>query len=605
MQGLVPWAFWLAVHLVHATYAFIVCALIAYVVQPLFPLSNPVLIFLLLLLLDLTNITSTLLFAPFFTTSKNALLFDGLISILLFTIPTFLIFWQEWAPSEIAIIFSSVVFYPLGFFFGMIRINQLEMEGVGANWENSLDGRGIGGFLIVLTVDVALYGLLSLYLDQIVPQEFGVPRPWFFPLQYVDKKRYDALIVARQTVPVSETSPAATSVQSEDLEADPSGLLQLVHLEGICMRFPGASVNAVENFYLNLYQDEIFALLGHNGAGKSTLLHILTGLVAASSGQGALASYDLTKEMNSIRQLIGVCPQHDIHYDGLTVSEHVILFAGIKGLWATNSCRDLDALVNKALSQMDLLDKKHEMVQVLSGGQKRKLSVAMAMVGDPKILVLDEPTAGMDPVSRRALWSILSKSKKGRVTLLTTHQMDEADLVADRKAILSQGRIRCLGTSIYLKHRFNVGYKLDISYRVAASSDLHILSLVNKYIPEATVTSTPDGSVPVNTVPIATNGEKFVTFSLPPATSANFPRLFATLDKQVSGGAVLFYGISAPSLEEVFLKSEGGSLGVSEEVRVAEDYWTRVSTGEAVDEETLLLGNGDAMKPCLSCLQNN
>ncbi|KAI8835146.1 P-loop containing nucleoside triphosphate hydrolase protein [Chytriomyces cf. hyalinus JEL632] len=595
MQGLAPSAFWKSVHLVHAVYASVVCALITWIISPLFPLSNPFLVFLLLLCMDLANISSTLMFAPLFNSSQNALLFDGFISILLFTIPLFLIFWMEWAPSELAIIFASIIFYPLGFFFGMLRVNQLEMEGVGANWQNSLDGRGIGGFLIVLGLDVVLYMLVALYLDQVVPQQFGVPRPWFFPLKYIDRTRYEAMLTWYKSG--EEVVAPVEQQNSESVEPDPQGLSMLIQLTDVVMKFPGASVNAVDGVALNLYQDEIFALLGHNGAGKSTLLHILTGLISPSKGFGSVAGYDLANEMNSIRRLIGVCPQHDIQHDEFTVAEHILLFAGIKGLWATKSHSDLNDLVDSVLSQLNLVEKKHERIKSLSGGQKRKLSVAMAIVGDPKILILDEPTAGMDPVSRRSLWSTLTKLKKGRVTLLTTHMMDEADLVADRKAILTKGRVVCQGTSVFLKHQFEIGYKLDVAYRPSQSSHLHMVSLVHKYIPSATCVSGAGSlqRVPVNTVPVnrraASAGEAVLVFSLPPSTAVNFPRLFTGLDKQVSGGAVLYYGISMPSLEEVFLKTEGWGVEMSEEARLAEEHWTRVSAGEAVDEEALLLGN--------------
>ncbi|KAJ3016167.1 UNVERIFIED_CONTAM: hypothetical protein HDU68_012386, partial [Siphonaria sp. JEL0065] len=599
MQGLSPTAFWLSTHLIYTVYAAIVCTLITWIIGPLFPLSNPFLIFLLLFFLDLSNITSTLAFAPFFNTSKAALLFDSFISILLFTVPIILIFWLEWAPSELAIIFISLVFYPLGFFFGMLRVNQLEMEGVGANWVNCFDGSGIGGFLIVLGVDSVLYVVLALYLDQVVPQEYGVPRPWWFPLKYVHRKTYDAWIEESHQRINSATSSTTTELaQSDDIEADPPSMRLLVNLQNLTMKFPKADSNAVDGFSVKLFEDEIFALLGHNGAGKSTILHILTGLISASSGHGTIAGYDLTNEMTSIRQHIGVCPQYDIQHDELTVAEHIVLFAGIKGLWATHSSTELEAVVTKVLTQLDLLTKRDEFVKTLSGGQKRKLSVAMAIVGDPKILILDEPTAGMDPVSRRALWAMLTSNKKGRLTFLTTHMMDEADLVADRKAILAKGKVRCLGTSVFLKHRFNVGYHLNIAYQRATTSDLKITSLVNKYIPAATITvqssmSLRHGSAtPTSaTSPTAASSESVMVFSIPPSNVSSFPRLFNSLDKHSKSGGILYYGLSMPSLEEVFLKSEGGGVETSEEARLAEEHWARVSANEFVDEESLLLGN--------------
>lgn len=104
----------------------------------------------------------------------------------------------------------------------------------------------------------------------------------------------------------------------------------------------------------------------------------------------------------------------------------------------------------------------HTSVKNLSGGQRRKLSVGIAIIGDPKIVILDEPTAGVDPYSRRHMWSILQKRKHGKVILLTTHFMDEADILADRKAVVSRGRLRCCGSSLFLKNKFGIGYHLTL-----------------------------------------------------------------------------------------------------------------------------------------------
>ncbi|KAJ3135367.1 hypothetical protein HK100_002858 [Physocladia obscura] len=430
----------------------------------------------------------------------------------------------------------------------------------------------------------------ELYLDQVVPQDYSVPRPWWFPLKYVNVQKYNEWVSeARRRL---QSSVAITpTTNTDDIEPDPLELRKLVSLKDIHFKFPNASGNAVDGLSLNLYEDEIFVLLGHNGAGKTTTLQILTGLIPASTGYGSVAGHDLASEMAAIRREIGVCPQHDIQHEELTVAEHVILFAGIKGLWATKTAAELDAdVVTPVLTQLDLISKRNDFVKTLSGGQKRKLSVAMAIVGDPKILILDEASAGMDPLSRRALWKMLSDNKKGRLTFMTTHMMDEADIVADRKAILTKGRIRCLGTSVFLKHRFNIGYTLNIVYQRENSSDIKILALINKHIVSAIVVSQPVIDRPGTVIP--TVGEKTLTISIPTSGASSFPRLFNMLDKQVANCAINYYGLSMPTLEEVFLKSEeGGGLETSEEARLAEDYWTRVNANDAADEETMLLGN--------------
>lgn len=116
--------------------------------------------------------------------------------------------------------------------------------------------------------------------------------------------------------------------------------------------------------------------------------------------------------------------------------------------------------VDDILKDIDLEEKRDVLAKKLSGGQKRKLSVGIALIGDPKIIFLDEPTAGVDPYSRRHMWSLLKQRKEGKVILLTTHFMDEADILADRKAIMSKGSLRCYGSSLFLKNRFGLGYHL-------------------------------------------------------------------------------------------------------------------------------------------------
>ncbi|KAI9350541.1 P-loop containing nucleoside triphosphate hydrolase protein [Zopfochytrium polystomum] len=130
-------------------------------------------------------------------------------------------------------------------------------------------------------------------------------------------------------------------------------------------------------------------------------------------------------EMDSIRRVIGVCPQFDLHYEDLTAGEHVLLFSGLRGLWRTAPSRAaLPEMTDAALEELGILKQRDVRSKKLSGGEKRKLSVAMAIVGSPKVVILDEPTSGMDPVSRRNLWDVLRGDNKGRVTLFTTHQMD-------------------------------------------------------------------------------------------------------------------------------------------------------------------------------------
>ena len=167
------------------------------------------------------------------------------------------------------------------------------------------------------------------------------------------------------------------------------------------------------NFIWQIYPGEITAILGHNGAGKSTLFNMLTGMTSVSGGSASVFGFDIRdhNQMNEIRKMTGICPQHDVLFDELTPREHLQFFARIRGIGP----QKIQSEVENILDEVDLKDKADNISSKLSGGQKRKLSVGIALIGDPKLIFLDEPTAGVDAYSRRRLWTVLKKKKEGKV----------------------------------------------------------------------------------------------------------------------------------------------------------------------------------------------
>ena len=155
---------------------------------------------------------------------------------------------------------------------------------------------------------------------------------------------------------------------------------------------------------------------------------------------------------------MGVCPQHDVLFADLTVAQHLRLFATFKDVPSSR----MEQEVQKIINEVGLTEKKDVASKALSGGMKRKLSLGIALIGDSKVVILDEPTSGMDPYSRRSTWNILQKNKAGRIILLTTHFMDEADILGDRIAIMAHGQLKCVGSSMYLKNQYGVGYTFTI-----------------------------------------------------------------------------------------------------------------------------------------------
>lgn len=166
---------------------------------------------------------------------------------------------------------------------------------------------------------------------------------------------------------------------------------------------------------------------GHNGAGKSTLINIITGLIAPTHGKVYINGLDAEIDVAEVQQVIGVCPQDDILWDDLTAREHMLLTAAFKGLqvgWG-GSASGLHTAIDRVLEKVQLLDRSSTFSKNFSGGMKRRLSVAMSTVGDVDVLFLDEPSTGLDPVSRRHVWDTVTWMKQaGRVVVLTTHNME-------------------------------------------------------------------------------------------------------------------------------------------------------------------------------------
>jgi ATP-binding cassette subfamily A (ABC1) protein 3 len=190
---------------------------------------------------------------------------------------------------------------------------------------------------------------------------------------------------------------------------------------------------AVHGLNLTIYRDQIFVLLGHNGAGKTTTMTMLTGLYMPSSGDATVQGRSIKTQMPEIRQRIGVCPQHDVLFAELTVIEHLQIFAGLKGLVGAEA----ETEVEEKIAEVGLTEKKAVRSSNLSGGQRRKLSLAISLIGNSTAVFLDEPTSGMDPYSRRSTWNILQSNREGRVIILTTHFMGtpsyKALTIFDRK----------------------------------------------------------------------------------------------------------------------------------------------------------------------------
>jgi ABC-2 type transport system ATP-binding protein len=207
------------------------------------------------------------------------------------------------------------------------------------------------------------------------------------------------------------------------------------------------SLVAVDGIELKIKKGEIFALLGPNGAGKTTTINILCCLLKPSQGTARIMGYDILKQPFKIKEIIGVAPQETAISEHLNTRENMSLIGRIHGVKAT----ELKVRSKQLIETMGLGGRAKDQVRKFSGGMKRRLNIMMALIHNPEILFLDEPTLGLDPQARRAIWEYIIQLKREKTILLTTHYMDEADFLADRIGVMDEGKIIALGSSQKLK----------------------------------------------------------------------------------------------------------------------------------------------------------
>lgn len=445
----------------------------------------------------------------------------------------------------------------------------------------------LGEMYRALTIQMFMYMSLALYLDAVLPDENGVKRPmWFFvlPSYWFPSRKKDtrACVKALQTAKDDDSrANVDTDVETEGIamrdscqkfidgsegatDDDSTPAIQVFGLRkeyrrgGRIFRRKSPFV-AVKGTWLGVRYGECFCLLGPNGAGKSTTIHCLTGVLPPSSGDAIVCGHSTVSAggMDKIRPMMGVCPQFDILWNELTGVEHLVLFAAIKGLPAHSHKSEASHL----LEEVKLTEAGKIRAGSYSGGMRRRLSVAMSFIGDPVVVYLDEPTTGLDPISRRHLWELIERSKKNRAIVLTTHSMEEADVLGDRIGIMARGQLRCIGTSLRLKSKFGSGYR--VSVRIGKEEDEEqrkkICALFSKRFHIKPADETKD----------------YVHFLVPPEHEDALPLVLASLPR----GAVQ---LRQSPLEEVFL-----TVTKKAELEVAE------AEGKT---EVLILDSGEALE---------
>nr|XP_006127456.1 ATP-binding cassette sub-family A member 12 [Pelodiscus sinensis] len=526
------------------------------------PKINVVILFLYLMDYSLSIIAMCYLISVFFNNTNIAALVGSLIYSLTFSPFIVLLVIENHLSFSVKSLMSLLS--PTAFSYASQYIARYEEQGTGLQWDNLYsspmagDNTSFGWMCWLILIDSVIYFLLGWYIRNVFPGKYGMASPWYFPLLpsywaehygYMplwDEKRCNLLfakLLLRKQVEVTKKMYVKSALPPT-LEPDPPNLTVGVSLHGIMKTY--GSKAAVENLSLNFYEENITSLLGHNGAGKTTTISILTGLFPASSGTICVYGKDIRTDQDLIRKNMGVCMQHNVLFSYLTATEHLLLYGHIKIPHCSE--QKLDEEVKRTLKDTGLYNHRHKLAGALSGGMKRKLSISIALLGGSRVVILDEPTTGVDPCSRRSIWEIISKNKKGRTIILSTHHLDEAEVLSDRIAFLEQGGLKCCGSPFYLKETFGDGYHLTLTKKKCPNQHL------TEECDTAAVTSLIQSHLPAAYLKEDVGGE--LVYVLPPfnsGVSGAYQSLLRVLDSGLSDLHIGCYGISDSTVEEVFL----------------------------------------------------
>ena len=223
---------------------------------------------------------------------------------------------------------------------------------------------------------------------------------------------------------------------------------------------------AVNSISLNIKEGELFSLLGTNGAGKTTTIKMLSGLILPTNGDITILNMDMKKDIFKIKEILNVSPQETAIAPNLTVKENLEFMAGVYQI------NNKDEKINELIEQFKLEEVLNKRAKTLSGGWQRKVSIAISLINNPKILFLDEPTLGLDVIARKELWKIIKALKSKITIILTTHYMEEAEELSDRIGIMSNGNIVDVGTSSELMKKTNTNNIEDAFVSIATGGEL-------------------------------------------------------------------------------------------------------------------------------------
>ncbi|XP_047973696.1 ABC transporter A family member 7-like [Salvia hispanica] len=416
----------------------------------------------------------------------------------------------------------------------------------GMRWNDLSDGKnGMREVMIIIALEWFIVVGVAYYVDQVVSSGRG-------PLFFLRRHQKNISSSFRKSSLRRQRSKVFVQIDKQDVEQERERVEELL-LESskthaiICHNlkkiYPGRDGNpekfAVRGLSLALSQGECFGMLGPNGAGKTSFINMMIGLIKPTSGSAYVQEQDISIDMNRIYTSMGVCPQHDLLWDTLTGREHLLFYGRLKNLKGESLLHAVDeSLKSVNLFHGGVADKQ---ARKYSGGMKRRLSVAISLIGDPKVVYMDEPSTGLDPASRNMLWNVVKRAKQNRAIILTTHSMEEAEHLCDRLGIFVDGSLQCVGNPKELKARYGGSYVFTMT--TSPEHEQEVENLVRNLSPNAIKIYQISGT------------QKFEL----PKQEIRIADVFEAVEKAKSRFTVQAWGLADTTLEDVFIKVARGA----------------------------------------------
>ncbi|CAL9128172.1 unnamed protein product [Musa textilis] len=440
---------------------------------------------------------------------------------------------------------------------GLFEFSQYSFSGdymgtSGMKWGDLNDSQnGMKAVLIIMFVEWLVLLLVAFYLDQVIGG--GIRKDPFFFLHYFQKK---SSVSQRKPSFQRQGSKVSVEMERPDVSQEREVVEQLllessfshaVISDNLKKVYPGRDGNpdklAVRGLSLALPNGECFGMLGPNGAGKTTFINMMIGLITPTSGTAYVQGVEIRTNMDEIYTSMGVCPQHDLLWETLTGREHLLFYGRLKNLKGAALLQAVDeSLKSVNLFYGGVGDKQ---AGKYSGGMKRRLSVAISLIGDPKVVYMDEPSTGLDPASRNNLWNVVKRAKRDRAIILTTHSMEEAEVLCDRLGIFVDGGFQCIGNPKELKSRYGGSYVFTMTTSVNEEEEVE--SLVRQLSPSA------------NKIYHISGTQKFEL----PKQEVRIADVFRAVEVAKSKFAIHAWGLADTTLEDVFIKVAKGAQSLN------------------------------------------